>query len=323
MSRGKKGENMKHKRNGLRPLVRSLRDERGQSLVLWALAMIPMLGFAGLAVNVGLVYFEKGQLRNAVDAAALAGAQIAAQTQTGTPDLTAARNLITTNDPYAKTVSASVQQSGNNVVSVAQQNVNGGFAALFGIHKFSMQASATAAIYPVSTVGSIVPIGVSPSTVTGTPPGKEVNLAGTGWKTNTDSPGNFGYLDPPGGSSLEYNLSHGVPGTWKINDPISTLPGKKVGQVRQGIDARIPNNTACQSYLTATASCSNVVITPVVTFTGNGANGIATIVGFAEFLLMPYNNGVNGYFIKMVSAGQADTSPGVTNYGADTVSLVK
>lgn len=56
--------------------VRSLLGgERGQGLILAALAMLVILGFAAIVLDVGLAYVERRQLQNATDAAALAAAQ--------------------------------------------------------------------------------------------------------------------------------------------------------------------------------------------------------------------------------------------------------
>jgi hypothetical protein len=52
-----------------------LRSERGQALVLAALAMVVILGFAAMAIDVGYWYSQKREVQKAVDAAALAGAQ--------------------------------------------------------------------------------------------------------------------------------------------------------------------------------------------------------------------------------------------------------
>ena len=49
-------------------------SQRGQSLVLVALMIIGLVGFVGLAVDVGFVFARRAQLTAAVDAAALAGA---------------------------------------------------------------------------------------------------------------------------------------------------------------------------------------------------------------------------------------------------------
>ena len=47
--------------------------ERGQILVLLALAMVGLLVAAGLATDAGILFVRRGQLDRAVDAAALAG----------------------------------------------------------------------------------------------------------------------------------------------------------------------------------------------------------------------------------------------------------
>jgi hypothetical protein len=52
-----------------------LRSERGQALVLAALSMVVVLGFAAMAIDVGYWYSQKREVQKAVDAAALAGAQ--------------------------------------------------------------------------------------------------------------------------------------------------------------------------------------------------------------------------------------------------------
>jgi hypothetical protein len=59
----------------LKVALACLRSERGQALVLAALAMVAVLGFAALAIDVGYWYSQKREVQNAVDAAALAGAQ--------------------------------------------------------------------------------------------------------------------------------------------------------------------------------------------------------------------------------------------------------
>jgi hypothetical protein len=51
------------------------RQEFGQGLVLAAFAMLVILGFAALAVDVGYWFSQKGEVQKAVDAAALAGAR--------------------------------------------------------------------------------------------------------------------------------------------------------------------------------------------------------------------------------------------------------
>lgn len=52
--------------------LRTLRDERGQILVLSAFVIVALLAFAGLVIDVGYLYAEHRQAQNAADEAALA-----------------------------------------------------------------------------------------------------------------------------------------------------------------------------------------------------------------------------------------------------------
>src|SRR3970040_1077885 len=51
------------------------RGERGQALVLGALALVVLFGFTAMAVDVGFFLRHRAVVQQAVDAAALAGAQ--------------------------------------------------------------------------------------------------------------------------------------------------------------------------------------------------------------------------------------------------------
>lgn len=58
----------------LKSLHKLVKDRSGQALVIVAITMVVLLGFASLAIDIGRVSVEKGKLQNAADAAALAGA---------------------------------------------------------------------------------------------------------------------------------------------------------------------------------------------------------------------------------------------------------
>ena len=55
---------------------RTMREHRGATIIFVALAMVMILGFAALAVDVGYLYVVRNQLQNAADSGALAGAQV-------------------------------------------------------------------------------------------------------------------------------------------------------------------------------------------------------------------------------------------------------
>ncbi|GAA1779264.1 TadE/TadG family type IV pilus assembly protein [Agromyces lapidis] len=56
----------------MRRLNERLRRERGASAVLTAILLIPILGMAAIGVDTGMLYYERAQLQNAADSAALA-----------------------------------------------------------------------------------------------------------------------------------------------------------------------------------------------------------------------------------------------------------
>src|SRR5439155_17760613 len=55
--------------------IRRRRAERGQTIVLVAVALVSLLGMAALAIDVTTLYVARGELQRAADAAALAGAK--------------------------------------------------------------------------------------------------------------------------------------------------------------------------------------------------------------------------------------------------------
>jgi Flp pilus assembly protein TadG len=76
------------------PLLCSLRDRKGATLIFVALAMIVLLGMAALAVDVGYLFVVRGELQNAADSGALAGAQ-ALYNNNGTAINTGANQIAT------------------------------------------------------------------------------------------------------------------------------------------------------------------------------------------------------------------------------------
>ena len=50
-----------------------LKREEGQSAVMMALAMIVLIAFVALVVDMGNIYAQRRQVQNAVDAASFAG----------------------------------------------------------------------------------------------------------------------------------------------------------------------------------------------------------------------------------------------------------
>lgn len=146
--------------------------------VFLALIMVVLVGFLGLAVDVGHLYLVKGQLQNAADAAALAGAGIMCQ---GMGDVSQVRsetlNFVAKNKSDGVSLADAEIQLGcmdsNNTfntscpeikavkvtVSRAPDNNGGPVATLFArvlspdgsLDNFSVSAKAVAAVFNQSS----------------------------------------------------------------------------------------------------------------------------------------------------------------------------
>ncbi len=81
------------------------RRDRGQILILFALSIVVLLSFAGLAFDIGRFYSEKRFLQNAADAAALAAANALSRGRTDAEAKAEAKAILTRNylsDPTGK-----------------------------------------------------------------------------------------------------------------------------------------------------------------------------------------------------------------------------
>lgn len=136
---------------------KSLR-ERGQSIVIIAAGMIVLLGFTGLAVDLGALWVRDSQLTAAIDAAALAGApevqSVAGNNATASADRKAI-SFLHGNDIPLETIqnfTSSVGQTELGAVEysiTATWRVDTYFMVLFGIDQVPLTRSATAAYFPL------------------------------------------------------------------------------------------------------------------------------------------------------------------------------
>src|SRR6185503_5095492 len=123
------------------------REQSGQTLVLVALLLIPLLGFTGLVADIAWYEVNLMRIQRAADAAALAGvvylpnnvpgAQTAAQQE-------AAKNGYT-NGANGVTVTATPEALNNRILGVVvTAPVRSWFARLLGVTQFSARRNARA-----------------------------------------------------------------------------------------------------------------------------------------------------------------------------------
>jgi Flp pilus assembly protein TadG len=126
-----------------RKVSRFLKNEEGAVAVITALCMVVLLGFAALAIDLSMAYYQKQRLQTACDSAALAAA-------TALPDTTKAKQLAYaymeengfSGDP--SDVIVTFEQT-NTVVNVTSTyDIETSFAQVFGVDMMSTKCTAAA-----------------------------------------------------------------------------------------------------------------------------------------------------------------------------------
>jgi Flp pilus assembly protein TadG len=190
---------------------RRLRDERGAAAVLFALVLVPMLGFTAIAVDIGSIYAERSRLQTAADAAALAVAQDCARGNCG--DMQATANaMVAANDPNVATAPPVLSSSPLSVTVSGNKPTRHWFAPVLGIDSTQVRASATVAWGEPGAGTAVLPLTFSwcefsAQTGGGLPSGTTVRTiyftktSGTGCTGPSGNavPGGFAYIDTTGG----------------------------------------------------------------------------------------------------------------------------
>lgn len=162
----------------------SERAERGQALVIVAVAMVGLLVVVGLAIDGGSVYLERRRMQNASDAAALAGTRVLSAAiceQPGADDAAVAAEVMSyadrngVEDPDANVEAdyvdadeavlgrvgdGSIPAGATGVSVTAKIERSTYFVSLVGIDKAGASADALAMTGPPLVAGGLRPIGV-------------------------------------------------------------------------------------------------------------------------------------------------------------------
>jgi Flp pilus assembly protein TadG len=283
----------------LKGLRRWLRGDRGVALVLVGVCLAALLALAGMAVDLGVVYAERRELRNGADAAALA---IAEDCGIGTRACDEATALATAEE-YADAnawdgdsavdsveLAFGANDSGSvRVVTSAWDAANGvpgvrvPLLSMLGFHRVEVGAAATADFgHPLSGSGLALIIdtcefytaiqadGYGPGSMTTLwfkDPKGDPERPCPADPAGKDAPGSFGWLDTPNTNECRTALL--TVGGWATAEP-GFSPSK-------GCKSHIPPLNA--DYLL-----------PIYDqVTGQGNNTRYRVAGFAMFHFMGYN----------------------------------
>jgi hypothetical protein len=243
------------------------RAQSGQMMLVTAIVMVVVLGFAAMAIDVGLAYRDRRDLQNDVDAAALAGAQHLPNNPAVAKDR--ANDWLLKNGVQPGQITSIDVESGlaaNDTIRVeVDDNFGWIFGRVLGLTTSNIGAHGKARVGSVEGNNELMPWAIlqgdsncldsGGNAIWGQDCVVKVGAGSSisGWYGALDYDGNGG-----GSSEYESNIIDGMtdttycasgdftdpcPGTTQVAD----LDGNKVGGTGQGIETRLASGPACDS----------------------------------------------------------------------------
>jgi hypothetical protein len=316
--------------------MQRMTNERGAVGVVVALLMVPLIGFAAIAIDVSSMYAERQQLQTGADAGALAVAQDCGRSACGSYGQTAQTFASSNLNIASSTATVSLKMDAQEVTVRNEGIKQHWFAPVLGIPSSSISASATVAwgsptggtaALPLAfslcewkkQTGGGLPSGATPTTIylTKTSESNSATPDCTGPSGNL-VPGGFGWLTTNAGTCRTSSAIGGI---------LPSDPGNSV-----------PNNCSDNAI---SESLGKTVLLPIFdAYEGSGSNATYRIYGYAAFRLSGYRFGgqnnsnpspctgnqrcIRGYFTKFVDISEAFTyGTGGPQLGASIIRLTK
>lgn len=244
--------------------------ERGVTVVLVLVALLALIGIAGLAIDTAHVVLNKARLQSALDASALAAAKVLDQTASTTQATAAANAVLLLNvAPYPELqratsggLSMTTQFSatlnpfsaGTSPARFVRTSVTGfatsmSLVSVFGISSMSVGGSAVAGPSPtLQLVCNIAPVMMCASSAAAPPLfGYAVDqvlglkkVPSSGATSTNLGPGNYNLISvgSTGASVVRTNFAGSYNSCATIGNTVPTEPGVAAGPVEQGVNTR-------------------------------------------------------------------------------------
>lgn len=314
-------------------------------MVILALALAALVGVAACGVDAFYLYWNKNQLQNGMDAAALAGATYLGDLRLADGNSlcvypTTAQNAACTyalsNGVALSEIQSIVVDQANYTVTVsAHRMVPALFGKVVGIKQYTVAATSVAALRGLQSAPAVIPIGLSYLTpyeygqsISIHMPSQDDTRCGAGcWQGLALQSLDRGNV---GGSAFTENLGYGCNCTVSIGDVLTGEPGAKVGPINEGIAERLssagidPSGTWSQHN----PGDPRAVTAPLVDWgsclvSGGGRTCSPVVKGFAEMWITGADGStINAVFIRQVAPG-APGPPGGSEAGAVHAVLIE
>lgn len=318
--------------------MKNLKKESGQSLVIFAVLFIVMVGFAGIVIDYGYPSMIGMKMQNAADSAVLAAARQLPVDSTGVDNIKdIAYQYVEKNGFDRSEAVVDVLSDGtgkyNTVKVTITRYVNFTIGKIFNNDGSDISRSATAKLAALTGLKDTVPLSIRKDEMDaciakGT---MEMTLKyGGGGGTQ----GAYGCIDPDGGgggaSDYRERLREGYHDILSTGDLVDTENGNMSGPTSQGIEDRyemcthFPGEGGCtpEHY---DVNCPRVMLVPVVEYVSAHQ---CKIVGFAPFLIASYPVGsgnecyVHGtYLPDVIMDGEVEEGKEGNPYGTYKIVL--
>ena len=314
-----------------RTLRRRLDGERGAAAVLLSLLLVPMLGFAAIAIDVGAIYAERARLQVGADAAAIAVAQDCSRGSCGNM-LATAQALITANDTEGTAAQPVLSSAPLSVTVTGGTPKEHWFAPILGHDSTAVSATAQVGWGSPSAGTAVLPLTFSwcsfkAQTGGGLPSDttvQTINLSKTDSVGQCTGPsGNF----VPGGFGFLEADSSACEVTSAIGEPLQSEPGESP-----------PSGCEPEDFA---GFVGQTVLLPIFDEYGGTGNGAwYRVYGYAAFKLTGYAftgqfktdpkpcsgnvRCVTGYFTRFVELSDAwNYSPDAPQMGSSILRLIR
>jgi hypothetical protein len=303
---------------GIEVFKKLFKNSKGQSTLLFAVALPVFFGFIALAIDLGFVTYHMSKAQDAADFAVLSGVQHLPLDPVGAQITT--KDIFIDNYGKPKAIQNIIVVCSLDRVKIDyEQEVKLFFLPIIGKDSVMISGTSEATIEPLVRPHTMIPIAISDKT-----PfvfGVEIVLFG-----QLDDPirGNFGLVDPTNDNSLnpndfedliaeDYKGEKGMPAA---GDEIWTRPGVLGHRVQDGLMRRMENGNY---YITL----------PVVDFTNLNGRSKIKIKGYARFKLTEVIPGdgrhvsIKGTFIEYIDAKGDGGGGNAFYYGIKAIRLKK
>lgn len=282
-----------------------LKNEKGNVTVLVTVIMLALLGSVALVLDIGVVYAEKVQLVNALDAALLAGGQELPDNKVKARAMM--EQYLVANEVDVENANITISADGMSASISGERDVDHIFAKVIGFDTTRINETSNLILGAASSASG----GLRPFAVEKFPYnyGDSVvlkNGAGDGYH------GNYGAvaLGANGASVLLYNALYGYDGQIEVGDLIDTEPGNMASVVNQ---LRCYFNSIENDFENHENNSERLWTIPLVdTLLVSGRKEVQ-VVGFAQVYVDEVRKvkgkaEIHGRFVQFVTSGDIDQS---------------